>query len=781
MANKKKWLIVFIIYIIYFVATVYNFDTVGNIVSPILTFIAFAVLIKMVSDHTKSKVERIIWVSYGLACFFWGSADLVWAIYEFAPGLDPETSVLITYLYPITNIFLGIGVLVYGIQTYKRWNGIQLLIDSIAIATVSLMLVWNIFFDKSTVMLDRIIADEFSSILSIVLDVIIFVGIAIWYISVRRGKVPTYIKIIAVAIVMFVITDIYYYYVYFKDLYIANTLVDAFYMTSLLLIAVGALVLQKLKQKGFYNDAELDYSNIGFKRKGIVLIVAPIVEVLIKGVVMTDLGVFLLIILAHEILSVYVQGSINNEILLAKEIEMNRVLEDEINRRTREILEKNKELEEKNTRLKFLSNQDTLTKLYNRRYFTQALEKEIETMKPQEAMAILFIDVDRFKIINDTYGHAVGDELLIALSKRLQQFNWRNTILARLGGDEFVIGLRGEFDYKHMEQISADIIKTCGETIEIGKYIFHVNLSIGISIYPLDANSKDVLMKNADIAMYQAKAAGGGKYISFDHSFTDKLNRKNHIELLLRRADFNQEFEVYYQPQFSIPDKRLVGAEALLRWNKSSEGFISPEEFIPVAEEIDYINQIGKWVMEQAIGKAGQWNSTYASDLKVGINVSPKQLDNKDFINILKKIMKDNNILTQWIDIEITESVAIEGEYRIEQIVSIFEGVGVSISVDDFGTGYSSLSYLKFFPFERIKIAKPLIDAIATANYDLQIVKAIIMLAKSIHMKTIAEGVETQEQLDILVELGCDEIQGYLLGRPVPAEVFEQKYLKIRN
>jgi EAL domain-containing protein (putative c-di-GMP-specific phosphodiesterase class I) len=182
--------------------------------------------------------------------------------------------------------------------------------------------------------------------------------------------------------------------------------------------------------------------------------------------------------------------------------------------------------------------------------------------------------------------------------------------------------------------------------------------------------------------------------------------------------------------------------------------------------------------MEQAIAKAGQWNTSYACDLKIGINVSPKQLDDKDFITLLKKIMNDYNILTQWIDIEITESVAIEGEYRIEQIASIFDGVGVSISVDDFGTGYSSLSYLKFFPFERIKIAKPLIDAIATSNYDLQIVKAIVMLAKSIDMKTIAEGVETQEQLDILVELGCDEIQGYLLGRPVPAEIFEQMYLE---
>lgn len=780
MTNKNFFITAFIVYIIYIFSALFDSDALGNILSPVITFIAFLILFKIFLINNKRKYERLVWLSYSLACLIWAIADTIWAIYAFVPGLDPENSQLIVSLYPITNLFLTAAMLLYGIRVFKKWNMIQLIIDATAIGLCSFLFLWIVFLNKSAVMFEVIIQEGLGSTISIVLNVIILIGIAIWYISIRKGKVPMYLIIMSAGISSFVITDIYYYYVYFKGLYIPNTAIDVVYMAAFLLLAFGGLASQIDEFKQLTPGKE-NCSNVGFKRRGIILLIAPTLVIMAEGIVLYDLINFLVIILLHEVLSVYVQASINSEMLLKKEVEMNRRLEDIINSRTKEIVEKSEELERKNKELDFLSNQDTLTSLYNRRYFTKSLKEEIQTIKPGETIAILYIDVDRFKIINDTYGHPIGDQLLIELSERLKQFNRDNSILARLGGDEFVLGLHGSFEYKDMEQMAADIIKKCSEKIEIGHYIFHVGLSIGISIYPLDAHCDNTLMKNADIAMYQAKAAGRGRYISFNSAFTDLINRKNHIELLLRKANLDKEFEVFYQPQFGIPDKRLIGAEALLRWNKSSEGFISPAEFIPVAEEIDYINSIGQWVMHQAINKASSWNNLYSMDLKIGINVSPKQLDNKDFINKLKKEMKDNNILAQWIDIEITESIAIEGEYRIAQIESIFKGVGVSISVDDFGTGYSSLSYLKFLPFERIKIAKPLIDAIATDHYDLQIVKAIIMLAKSINLKTIAEGVETQEQLDILIELGCDEIQGYLLGRPVPADVFEQTYLALET
>jgi EAL domain-containing protein (putative c-di-GMP-specific phosphodiesterase class I) len=207
-------------------------------------------------------------------------------------------------------------------------------------------------------------------------------------------------------------------------------------------------------------------------------------------------------------------------------------------------------------------------------------------------------------------------------------------------------------------------------------------------------------------------------------------------------------------------------------------GSISPAEFVPIAEEINMINEIGIWVMEHAISQSKIWNDSYSTDLKIGINVSPKQLDHKTFIRDLTDLIAKYSISPKYIDIEITENIAMDGEIRIQQIDSLFRGLGISISVDDFGTGYSSLSYLKFFPFERIKIAKPLIDAIAIDDYDLQIVKSVILLAKSIGMKTIAEGVETQEQYNILEELGCDEVQGYLLGKPVSSEQFKKLYLE---
>jgi EAL domain-containing protein (putative c-di-GMP-specific phosphodiesterase class I) len=339
------------------------------------------------------------------------------------------------------------------------------------------------------------------------------------------------------------------------------------------------------------------------------------------------------------------------------------------------------------------------------------------------------------------------------------------------------MGYHSKYGYKEMEQIANKIINKCSETIEVDQYLFHVTISIGISIYPFDAMDSNSLMRNADIAMYQAKSLGKRRCVSFDTKFTDRLTRKSKIEFQLKNLILDNEFELYYQPQFSIPDKKLIGAEALLRWNSKQLGWISPTEFIPIAEEINLINPIGEWVMEKAIKQIGLWNNTFNSNLKVGINVSPKQLDCISFIPNLKGFLENNGVPSKYIDIEITESFAIEGEDKIKQIDSLFRGVGVSISIDDFGTGYSSLSYLKFFPFDRIKIAKPLIDSIATDDYDLQIVKAVVMLAKSIGMKTIAEGVELQEQFDILNELGCDEIQGFLLGKPMPSNQFEELYL----
>jgi diguanylate cyclase (GGDEF)-like protein len=738
---------------------------------------ASGIIFARYSNKNNSYIEKSVWLCYSLACLSWAIADVTWIIYELSPKLDPEASLLITYMYTLTNVFIIGGVIIYGIYTFKKWNMIQLLVDSAVTSATSILLIWILYLNKSSDMIDKIIKDGWISGISILFDILILVGIFIWFISVRQGGLPKSVRISATGILIYALVDLIYYYIYFYNVYVPNSLIDSVYMGAILCIAVGSMFARESKQVVSMNVNQVGYKNIKIRYKGLLFFIAPILIFIDEGFVLIDLLIFLIPVVVHQTLSVYIQGSVQNEILLEKQKELNKKLESKIDRRTVEIIQKNIELESKNKELAFLSNQDTLTNLHNRRFFLNKLDEDIKYLDPTETIGLLFIDVDRFKTINDTYGHDIGDQLIFILSKRLQAMINGYEILARLGGDEFVIGFKGNYEYEQLEDIANKIIDKCSEEIEIDQYIFKVGISVGIAIYPIDSKDSQTLMKNADIAMYQAKALGRGKCVSYDSVFTTVLHRKNEIEILLRKANFDEEFELFYQPQFSIPDNNLIGVEALLRWNVPDIGYISPAEFIPIAEEINYINPIGEWVLRHAICQIGEWNREYSVDFKMGINVSPKQLDNKNLIKILKETLEKEAVLAKTIDIEITESIAIEGEYRIKQIDSIFEGLDVSISIDDFGTGYSSLSYLKFFPFERIKIAKPLIDVIATVNYDLEIVKAIIMLAKSIGIKTIAEGVETKEQYDILVELGCDEIQGYYFDKPLPVSKFKEKYL----
>ncbi len=777
--NKIYILITFIFYLLYMISTIFRSDNWANILSPFIGFFSFVIMIRNYQDIRKNNRDyhKYVWLLFGHACISWAFADVVWAVYYFIPSLDPEQSILLTYLYTIPNIFICAAVVLYGYYLMKKWNSLQLLLDSCSIALSLIFLFWIIYFHKNINLYQILANDEIINLVNINLDIIMMVSICIWYISVRKGKIPVHLKVIASGSLMYSLIDLRYYYIYFNDLYNPNSTIDIIYLGSFILIGIGAFLEFTYRNSTTGNtDIELA-CNVGFAKKHLLLLICPILAFAYEGFVIKDLLFFLTIIVIHQILGNYVKLYIDNEQLLMKEKKMNQVLEEKIEERTKEIIEKNKQLEEKNEELNFLSKQDTVTTLYNRRYFIQSLEKKLESLEEKETLALIFIDIDRFKTINDMYGHHIGDKVLIEIARRLQSFSGEHSFLARLGGDEFVMCFHGKYGYANMERLSNDIINECGKEIEVEQYVFHLTISIGISIYPSDAKDRSTLMRNADIAMYQAKMLGKNRCVSFNLKYIEKLSRKSDLEYHLKRLNYEEELQVYYQPQFSIPNKKLIGAEALLRWNNKDLGWVSPAEFIPVAEELNIINPIGEWVMVKAVKQIGLWNNTYGSGLKIGINVSPKQLDHKTFVPNLKKVMEENAVPPEYIDIEITESLAIEGEERIKQIDSIFRSLGISISIDDFGTGYSSLSYLKFFPFERIKIAKPLIDAISTDHYDLQIVKAVIMLAKSLGIKTIAEGVESQEQIDILVELGCDEIQGYFLGRPVPADQFEELFL----
>ncbi|WP_312071591.1 bifunctional diguanylate cyclase/phosphodiesterase [Anaerotignum propionicum] len=459
-----------------------------------------------------------------------------------------------------------------------------------------------------------------------------------------------------------------------------------------------------------------------------------------------------------------------DRLMLKTEKEINEYLEKQIAERTKELNLVNQNLEE-------ISNRDVLTGLYNRRYLIHHLENLVSA-NGVENFALLYIDANRFKPINDSYGHSIGDKVLAALGNRFSEFCSPKCTPFRIGGDEFAVIIENYVDKFEISDIADKIFEKLQLPISVSPYTFTLTASIGITLYPEDALDKDVLIRYADIAMYEVKSSHHkNNYLFFDKNFIEKINKKHEIEFLLQNADYNKEFMLFYQPQYNIENQRLVGMEALIRWQHPEKGFISPSEFIPIAEETGMIIHIGEWVAENAFSQIKKWNESYSMNLKMSINISPIQIKNIGFIEWLQEKMQAENIHAEWIDLEITESVAMISTSSIEKIFDFLNEMGISISIDDFGTGYSSLSYIRKYNIDRLKIAKELIDTIAYDENALLIVQAIIMMASGLNLKTISEGVEETEQLAILKKLGCNEVQGYIFGKPVPSDEFEKLHL----
>ena len=738
------------------------------LLAPIGSLLCFGILLSAFFHSPKQGRIRYAWLLMSFASLCWLLGDLFWLIDEQVLQQNAASNTFIALLYLGTNAFILAAFAVYGMVNFGKWSRIQLILDASIVTITTLLLAWNIFFKGSYDLLYQFGGSGMITILTIFLDFVLTIGVATWFVSYRDRKPSFTIPITAIGVILYLVTDVCWIYLDLNRLYLPDGLVDAAYMAAFMIIALGAAIYLQ-------HPEELEYSESlsgerGLWSKIIYICIAPLMTLFFRGFDLFVLINFFSLGLFYASASAYIQVSIKNEKILR---DQNQVLE-------LRIMERTRELEEKNRQLDYLSNQDTVTNLFNRRYFLSALEEMLQNIAPNETLALLFIDLDRFKTINDTYGHSIGDRVLVELSKRLQALTRQDQTLARFGGDEFILAVRSGFAYEEIESIAEQIINECSQAIWIDQYTFYLTVSIGISIFPLDAKDVGMLLKNADMAMYQAKKQGYNEYVTFSRELNDIVQRKNEIEMLLKHADYEHEMTLYFQPQYTLQEQKLIGMEALLRWNSPQKGVLEPAEFILIAEETNDIIPIGGWVMKKAMQQIAVWNAGFGLDLKMSVNVSPKQLNQIDFIEQLQGLLTDCAIQPAWLDLEITESVAREGRFPFSEIAKQLKQLGVDISIDDFGTGYSSLSSLKLFPIDKIKIAKPLIDAVSKENLSQSIAKYTIELANAMGIKTIAEGVETEEQMELLLELGCEQVQGYYLGKPLPPEQFEQFYLKSR-
>jgi len=437
-------------------------------------------------------------------------------------------------------------------------------------------------------------------------------------------------------------------------------------------------------------------------------------------------------------------------------------------------------LEEQQRILYHQAHHDGLTKLPNRTYFNEYLQETMLYAKAHdETFALFFIDLDQFKQINDSLGHEIGDRVLQIVTERFKAKIGKEDFLARIGGDEFTLIVKSYKSVASLSLMAQKLIDVLAHPIHIEGHTLYISSSIGISLYPKDADdTKENLLKYADAAMYKAKDEGRNNVQFYQSAMTALAFERITMKADLRQALKKKEFIVYYQPQMDAREKRLIGMEALVRWKHPKMGMIPPSEFIPLAQESGLMTKIDQWVMDEAMRQVAQW---YAQGFKAGVlalNLTLPHLREKDFIEELKVRMKKRNFKTSWLELEITEGEVMkqheEAIFKLQQI----HDMGIKVAIDDFGTGYSSLAYLKRLPIDKLKIDQSFVKELPSNPEDSAIAKAIIALAKNLHLETIAEGVEEKAQLDFLVAHGCYNIQGYYFGKPMEAQAFKEKFLK---
>ena len=425
--------------------------------------------------------------------------------------------------------------------------------------------------------------------------------------------------------------------------------------------------------------------------------------------------------------------------------------------------------------LGYQAEHDMLTGLPNRILYFDRLHQAIKkSNRNHKKTAVIFMDLDRFKEINDSLGHETGDWVIKLLGKRLKSYIRDEDTLARFGGDEFLILIESFEDIKDVIEVLQKLLKSMEKPFDVNGHALHLTLSAGISIVPDDGEDPESLIRNADTAMYKAKDDGRNTF----HFYTKEMTQQSLSHMVMskniRDAIDKNEFVLYYQPQIDAKENKLIGMEALIRWKTADGKFISPAEFIPVAEDYGLIGKIGRYVFAEAATQITKWYAKGYNPGRVAINLSTIELQQEDFVKNLKSQISSINCKPQWLELEITEGYTMKHPDEAIKMLNDIKDLGINLSIDDFGTGYSSLSYLKKLPIHKLKIDQSFVSELPGSTNDEAIVESIISLANTMGFKVIAEGVETREQQEFLIKKGCDNIQGYYHSRPLPADEMEE-------
>ncbi|HGS5530989.1 TPA: putative bifunctional diguanylate cyclase/phosphodiesterase [Vibrio parahaemolyticus] len=464
----------------------------------------------------------------------------------------------------------------------------------------------------------------------------------------------------------------------------------------------------------------------------------------------------------------------NNKLELKIKLEEEKKRKDILSQQNHKLTKEIERRKASEKELAFQAKYDTLTELPNRSYGSERLALElIRASRTGSKVLVMFIDLDHFKQINDSMGHFVGDEILKLSAQRLQNVARKTDLLARIGGDEFLLVIPGLPDNDTAKRVASSVLSAFSEPFVWNNHEFFLTGSVGMSVFPDDGDNAEQLLACADMAMYRVKQDGRDAFCFYNHNMNQDLQRYLDLESRLRNAISNQLLEMYYQPIIELKSGKIVGAEALMRWNDEKFGFVNPEEFISIAEKNGLIHQLGEFAIQQACYQAAQWQSI--SPLFVSVNFSSVQFRYCDrLLAFIRQSLEESGLPAEQFDVEVTESLLFNHDDELVDMLDNLRALGTKLTIDDFGTGYSALSYLQKFPFDRLKIDRSFMQNVFENDSDRELVNVIIAMAKALRLKIVAEGIEEQRHVDYLNELNCEFGQGFHYSRPVPAKEFEQ-------
>ncbi|MDE1155959.1 MAG: EAL domain-containing protein [Acidobacteriaceae bacterium] len=429
-----------------------------------------------------------------------------------------------------------------------------------------------------------------------------------------------------------------------------------------------------------------------------------------------------------------------------------------------------RERQKAEARLQHLAYHDPMTGLYNRAYLSERMQQYLQTRPVRKGAqaALLYLDLDNFKAVNDTLGHGAGDRLLVEIAARIQRCVGVESVVARMGGDEFTVLLQRVYNSDSAYRLAQRLITLIEEPLEVEGNLFTISASVGVCGVHEGYTQGDMILRDADLALYRAKRDGGSRAVIFSPSIYEEMLLSTRTKQEMKDALSNQEYEVYYQPLIDMRDNTIYGVEALIRWNHPRRGLLTPGNFIPLAEETGLVVEIGNWCLRKACEEYGHMLDHAENNLLLSVNVSTRQLESGDFVETLREVLQKSVLRASCLQLEITESILASDPVRVGALFQEIRALGVKIAFDDFGTGYSSLSYLERYPIDTLKIDQSFVQGMKGAPVNRDIVRFIVQLAHAIHTRVTAEGVETSEQQEMLLSLGCFTAQGFLYSRPVP-------------